>query len=50
MALWYKAHIGVAAESALIHAVVGTVANIHDVTQAQGLLHGEETEVFPDAG
>lgn len=45
-----KAHIGVDAESGLVHTVIGTAANVHDVTQAQGLLHGEETDVFGDAG
>ena len=45
-----KAHIGVDAESGLVHTVIGTAANINDVTQAQGLLHGDETDVFGDAG
>jgi IS5 family transposase len=45
-----KAHIGVDAESGLVHTVIGTAANVNDVTQAQGLLHGEETDVFGDAG
>lgn len=50
---WYfgmKAHIGVDAESGLVHTVVGTAANVSDVTQAQALLHGDETDVFGDAG
>ena len=45
-----KAHIGVDAESGLVHTVVGTAANVNDVTQAQALLHGDETDVFGDAG
>lgn len=45
-----KAHIGVDAESGLIHTVVTTTANTSDVTQAHALLHGEETTVFGDAG
>ena len=45
-----KAHIGVDAESGLVHAVVGTAANVHDVTQAGALLHGQETMAFGDAG
>ncbi|MCS6811832.1 MAG: IS5 family transposase [Tepidimonas sp.] len=45
-----KAHIGVDAHSGLVHTVAGTAANIHDVTQASKLLHGQETEVFADAG
>ncbi len=45
-----KAHIGVDAESGLVHTVIGTAANINDVTQGHALLHGEEAEVFADAG
>ena len=45
-----KAHIGVDARSGLVHTLVGTAANVHDVTQAQALLHGDETDVFGDAG
>lgn len=45
-----KAHIGVDADSGLVHTVVGTAANVNDVTQANALLHGEEEEGFGDAG
>ena len=45
-----KAHIGVDADSGLVHTVVGTPANVNDVTQAAALVHGEETDVFADAG
>jgi len=45
-----KAHIGVDADSGLVHTVVGTAANVHDVTQARALMHGHEREVFGDAG
>ena len=45
-----KAHIGVDADSGLVHTVVGTAANVNDVTQAHALVHGEETDVFADAG
>ncbi|GAB4088316.1 hypothetical protein GCM10028785_09850 [Hydrogenophaga soli] len=45
-----KAHIGVDADSGLVHTVVGTGANVNDVTQAHALVHGEETDVFADAG
>lgn len=45
-----KAHIGVDAETGLTHTVVGTAAHVADVTQAQALLSGEETEVYADAG
>jgi len=45
-----KAHIGVDADTGLVHTVIGTAANVNDVTQGHGLLHGEETVVFADAG
>jgi len=45
-----KAHIGVDAESGLVHTVLTTPANTHDITQAQDLLHGQETDVFADSG
>jgi IS5 family transposase len=45
-----KAHIGVDAESGLVHTVTTTAANAHDITQAHALLHGEEEMVFADSG
>jgi transposase, IS5 family len=45
-----KAHIGVDAESGLVHSVIGTAANVNDVTQAGALLHGDEDVAFGDAG
>jgi len=45
-----KAHIGVDDESGLVHSVVGTAANVADVTQVDKLLHGEENVVCADAG
>jgi len=45
-----KAHIGVDADSGLVHTVIGTAANVNDVTQGAALLHGEEEVVFADAG
>ena len=45
-----KAHIGVDQDSGLIHAVATTGANIHDVTMAAELLHGEESVVYGDVG
>jgi len=45
-----KAHIGVDADSGLVHSVVGTSANVSDVSQAHALLHGHEQEAFGDAG
>ena len=45
-----KAHIGVDAKSGLVHTVIGTPANLSDVSQAHDLLHGEERSVHGDAG
>ncbi|WP_321854796.1 IS5 family transposase [Paraburkholderia tropica] len=50
---WYfgmKAHVGVDAESGLVHTVIGTAANVHDINEAEALLHGQETDVYADAG
>jgi IS5 family transposase len=50
---WYfgmKAHIGVDADSGLVHTVRGTTGSVNDVTEANALLHGDETEAFGDAG
>ena len=50
---WYfgmKAHIGVDADSGLVHTVRGTAGHVADVTEGNSLLHGEETVVFADAG
>ena len=38
------------ADSGLVHTVIGTAANVNDITQAQALLHGDEKEGFGDAG
>ncbi len=45
-----KAHIGADANSGLVHAVRGTSGNVHDVTEGNSLLHGEEVLAFGDAG
>ena len=45
-----KAHIGVDAESGLVHTVRGTSGNVNDVVEANALLHGEEADAFGDAG
>lgn len=45
-----KAHIGVDAQSGIVHTVVSTAANVSDVTQAHKLLHGKERLAFGDAG
>jgi len=50
---WYfgvKAHIGVDADLGLVHTVRGTAGSANDVTEANALLHGDETEAFGDAG
>ena len=45
-----KAHIGVDAESGLVHTVIGTPGNVNDVVPANSLLHGEEATAFADSG
>lgn len=45
-----KAHIGVDAASGLVHSLVGTAANVANVTQVDKLLHSAETYVSGDAG
>ena len=50
---WYfgmKAHIGVDAESGLVHSVRGTSGSVNDVVEANALLHGEASEAWGDAG
>jgi len=50
---WYfgmKAHVGVDVQSGLVHTVSGTAANVADIAQTHALLHGQEKEVFADAG
>jgi IS5 family transposase len=46
----YKAHIGVDKDSGLVHKVVVTGANVHDVTVVSQLLTGEEEVVHGDSG
>ena len=45
-----KAHIGVDADSGLVHTVIGTSGNVANVVEGNSLLHGQETDVFADAG
>ena len=45
-----KVHIGVDADTGLVHSMSTTSANVHDVTEAHNLLHGGETVVWGDAG
>ena len=45
-----KARIGVDAASGLVHTVVGSAANDADISQTAALLHGQEEDVFGEAG
>jgi IS5 family transposase len=45
-----KAHIGVDADSGLVHTVTTTPANEADVEQVADLLHGQEKQVWADSG
>jgi IS5 family transposase len=45
-----KVPIGVDKDTGLIHSVETTAANVHDLTPAADLLHGEETVLYADAG
>ena len=45
-----KMHIGVDDQDGLIHSIETTAANVHDLTAADQLLHGEEQRVWGDAG
>ena len=50
---WYfgmKAHVGVDAESGLVHTVRGTSGHVSDIGEGNALLHGQETVAFGDAG
>ena len=44
-----KAHIGVNAESGLVHTVRGLPGNISDTAETNSLLHGQEGVAFGDA-
>lgn len=43
-----KAHVGVDAETKLVHSVAATAANVADCTMLPELLHGNETAVWGD--
>jgi len=45
-----KAHFSADRDTGLVHALVGTAANVSDVTVGNDLLQGDETDVFADAG
>ena len=45
-----KAHLAVDAQSGLVQKVIGTAANVSDISQTHELLNGQEQDVFADAG
>lgn len=45
-----KMHIGVDSATGVIHSLETTAANVHDLTPADKLLHGNEKYIFADAG
>ena len=45
-----KLHIGVDADTELVHSVRATAANVADVTEAHRLLHGAEREAYRGCG
>ena len=45
-----KAHIGVDADSGLVHTVRSTAGHVHDINEGNSLLHEKENVVFADAG
>ena len=45
-----KAHIGVDADTGIVHSMSATAANAHDVTETHNLPHGGEMVVWGDAG
>ena len=45
-----KTRIGADADPGMMHTVRGTADHVHDVIEANGLMHGEEAEVYGDAG
>ena len=50
---WYfsmKAHIGVDANSELVHTVKGTTGHVHDINEGHSLLPSQEQVVFADTG
>lgn len=46
----YKAHIGADKDSGLVHTIMVTGANVHDVTITSQLLTGKEEMVYGDSG
>ena len=50
---WYfgmKAHVGVDADSGVVHTLTGTAANVADISETHRLLHGREKRGQGDSG
>ena len=50
---WYfgmKAHVGVDADSGVVHTLTGTAANVADISETHRLLHGQEKRGQGDSG
>ena len=45
-----RCHIGVDADSGLVHSVVSTAANVHELNTAVERVHGEEGVSYGDSG
>jgi IS5 family transposase len=45
-----RCHIGVDAASGLVHSVVSTAANVHELNTAVDRVHGEERVIYGDSG
>lgn len=45
-----RCHIGVDAASGLVHSVVSTAANVHELNTAADRIHGEERVIYGDSG
>ncbi len=45
-----RCHIGVDADSGLVHSVVSTAANVHELNTAADRVHGDERVIYGDSG
>lgn len=45
-----KAHVGVDADSGIVHSLDTTAAKVHDSQLCDDLLHGKETSAWADKG
>lgn len=45
-----KAHIGLDAGTGIVHTVVATAANAHDITQTSKLIRADDHVVYGDSG